>query len=236
MVTIDADLQDNFGELPKLIAESEKGFDLVSGWKRVRRDPFTKRLASKIFNSLVNRVTHLKLHDHNCGFKLFRRSVLGDIPLYGDWHRFIPSLAASKGWTVSEVVVDHRRRKHGKSKYGLSRYLTGIMDLITIRFLTSHHHKPQHILGSLGIVIGSFGFAGLAYLSIYWWLRINWHRDWAPVHDRPLLLYSVAMLLIGAQLVAIAFLATLIVAHRSKETTDYSIAEEIRRPPTNSTV
>lgn len=233
IATVDADLQDNFGEIPKLIAVAEQGADVVSGWKKVRRDPFTRRFSSKVFNALVNRLSGLRLHDHNCGLKLFRREVLDHTPLYGDWHRFIPALAASRGWRVSEVPVEHRPRQHGKSKYGWSRYLTGTLDLMTIRFLTSHRRKPQHVIGSLGLVTMVLGLAGLIYLAFYWWLRVNYYRDWPPVHERPLLLYSVATLLVGTQLMAIAFLAALIVAHRTDMSPDYSIRETVGRPVTN---
>ncbi len=230
IATIDADLQDNFGEIPKLIATTQEGSDVVSGWKRVRHDPIFRRISSKIFNALVNRLTGLRLHDHNCGLKLFRREALDHAPLYGDWHRFIPALAAARGWAVAEVPVEHRPRRHGKSKYGWSRYLTGTLDLMTIRFLTSHRRKPQHVIGSLGLATVLIGLAGLTYLAVYWWLRMNYFGDWAPLHERPLLFYSVATLLVGTQLIAIAFLAALIVAHRTDTSPEYSIRATVGPP------
>jgi glycosyltransferase involved in cell wall biosynthesis len=229
IATIDADLQDNFGEIPKLIAEANRGTDVVTGWKKVRHDPLTRRWASKVFNAVVNRMTGLRLHDHNCGFKLFRRDALANTPLYGDWHRFIPTLAASRGWQVAEVAVDHRPRQHGRSKYGWSRYLTGTLDLMTIRFLTSHRRKPEHVIGTIGILMVLVGMVGMAYLAVYWLLRVVYYTEWTPVHQRPLLLYAVALLLVGAQMLAIASLAALIVAHRANAQPDYSIREETGR-------
>jgi dolichol-phosphate mannosyltransferase len=228
IVTIDADLQDNIGELPKLIARANEGLDLVNGWKVVRQDPLGRRMASKVFNWLVNRISGLGLHDHNCGFKLLRRQILDDLPLYGDWHRFIPVLAASRGWRVGEVEVDHRRRQFGKSKYGLSRFVHGTLDLITIAFLTSHNHRPQRFLGTLGLFSGLLGFLGMLYLAIYWVLRMTLYDHWPPVHERPLLVYSLGALLVGAHLLALGFLAELIVARQGERGLMYSISRTTR--------
>lgn len=228
IVTLDADLQDNIAELPKLIAKAEAGFDLVTGWKIVRRDPLSKRLASKVFNWLVNRVSGLRLHDHNCGFKLLRRKMFDDLRLYGEWHRFIPMLAASRGWQVAEVEVDHRRRKFGKSKYGLSRFIQGSLDLITIGFLSSHNHRPQRILGNLGLLASLLGFAGMVYLAIYWVIRMVAYPGWISVHERPLLLYSLGALLVGVHLLALGFLAELLVAERNDDRRVYSIVQTTR--------
>lgn len=228
IVTIDADLQDNIAELPKLVAKAESGLDVVSGWKIVRRDPLGKRIASKLFNWLVNRASGLALHDHNCGFKLFRRDVFDDLQLYGDWHRFIPVLAAGRGWRVGEVGVDHRPRQFGKSKYGWSRFLHGSLDLITIGFLSSPDHRPQRFLGTLGLFSTLFGLGGMLYLAFYWLLRMALYPEWTPVHDRPMLLYSLGALLVGVHMLALSFLAELLVAQRGDGRSHYSIAESIR--------
>ena len=228
IVTLDADLQDNIAELPKLINKANAGFDLVNGWKIVRRDPLGKRFASKIFNWLVNRVSGLHLHDHNCGFKLLRRKMFDDLQLYGEWHRFIPLLAASRGWSVAEVQVNHRRRQFGKSKYGLSRFVQGSLDLITIGFLSSHQHRPQRFLGSLGLFSSLFGLAGMLYLAVYWVLRMTTYPAWLPVHERPLLLYSLGALLVGVHLLALGFLAELLVAQRTESRSQYSISQTTR--------
>jgi dolichol-phosphate mannosyltransferase len=226
IVTLDADLQDNIAELPKLLAKAQEGYDLVNGWKVIRRDPLRKRLASKVFNWLVNRASGLRLHDHNCGFKLFRRELYHDLRLYGEWHRFVPMLAASRGWHVAEVEVDHRKRQHGKSKYGFSRFVQGSLDLITIAFLSSHQHRPQRFLGYLGLLASGVGLAGMIYLAIYWLLRITSFPDWIPLHERPLLYYCLGALLVGVHLLTLGFLAELIVANRAADRLDYSIAEE----------
>jgi len=230
VVTLDADLQDNIAELPKLISKSNEGFDLVSGWKKVRRDPFSKRIASKIFNWLVNRTSGLALHDHNCGFKLLRRKLFDDLHLYGEWHRFVPMLAASRGWRVAEVSVDHRKRQHGRSKYGWTRFVQGSLDLITIGFLSSNQHRPQRFLGYLGLFSALIGLGGMAYLAVYWLIRITSNLNWAPLHERPLLLYSLGALLVGVHLLALGFLAELMVAQRSDDRHPYSIAETTRQP------
>ena len=223
VVTMDADLQDDPKEIPKFLQEMEKGFDVVSGWKKIRHDPLHKRLPSKVFNFMVNMLSGLRLHDHNCGFKLYRREIFDDVHLYGELHRFIPVLAASKGWNVSEVIVEHRARQHGKSKYGLSRLIKGLLDLLTVSFLTSYNHRPQHLLGSTGLFSALLGMAGLIYLAIYWVLRINWYPDWTPVHQRPLALYSMGALIVGVQLLAIGFLAELLVANQAHQNQPYSI-------------
>ncbi len=228
IVTLDSDLQDNIAELPKFIDKANAGFDLVTGWKIVRLDPIGKRLASKVFNWLVNRVSGLKLHDHNCGFKLLRRKMFDDLRLYGEWHRFIPVLAASRGWRVSEVEVDHRRRKFGKSKYGLSRFIQGSLDLITIGFLSSQNHRPQRFLGNLGLFASLIGLAGMLYLAVYWVLLRMVYLEGPPVHQRPLLYYSLGALLVGVHLLALGFLAELLVAERNDDRSHYSISQSTR--------
>ncbi len=228
IVMMDADLQDDFSELPKLLERANTGFDLVNGWKAARQDPLSKRMASKVFNWLVNCVSGTRLHDHNCGFKLLRREIFEEIQLVGDWHRFIPVLADSRGWRVAEVAVNHRRRKFGKSKYGLSRFFKGSLDLITIGFLSNYQHRPQYVLGTLGLLSSITGATGMIYLAIYWLLRMVAYPQWPPVHERPLLLYSLGALLVGVHLLALGFLAELIVANRGNQRSQYSIAETTR--------
>ena len=168
LVTMDADLQDDPSETAKLIEKLEsENLDVVSGWKKVRKDPWSKRFASRVFNWMVSWSTGLKLHDHNCGFKAYRRDVLQEVNLYGDMHRFIPVLAAAKGFRVGELPVNHRSRKYGKSKYGLSRIPKGLLDLLTVCFLTGFKHRLHHLLGSVGLFSFFIGMAGLCLSLIH---------------------------------------------------------------------
>ncbi len=229
VVTMDGDLQDDPAEIPNLLNALENGFDVVSGWKKDRKDPLTKRWPSKVFNWLVSWLSGVKLHDHNCGLKMYRREVFQDLKLYGERHRFIPVLAASKGWKVTETIVHHRPRTNGVSKYNWRRLPKGFLDLITITFLTSFNERPQHLLGGLGLLSFALGTLGMLWMAIYWVLRMIWFPDWAPVHQRPLLLYSVAALLFGGQMLSIGILAELLLSNSRENATvaTYSIAEQI---------
>src|SRR5262245_51288076 len=149
---MDADLQDDPAELPAFLDRIAAGFDVVNGWKRTRHDPWHKVLPSRVFNFLVSGLTGLKLHDHNCGLKCFRREVAAEIRLYGELHRFIPVLAHARGFKVTELEVHHRPRQFGRSKYGLRRFLRGFLDLLTVKFLTGFGQRPQHVLGAVGLL------------------------------------------------------------------------------------
>ncbi len=226
VITMDADLQDDPAEVPNLIAGIESGtYDVVSGWKKIRHDPIGKRWPSKFFNMMVGWLTGLKLHDHNCGFKAYRRHIFDEINLYGELHRFIPVLAAARGFRVGEVVVNHRAREFGKSKYGLTRLPKGFLDLLTVCFLTSFNHRPQHMLGSVGLGSFAIGITGMAWMAVYWLLRMTMFPEWTPLHQRPIVLYSLAALLLGAQLLCIGFLAELITARNQRFEEPYSIGE-----------
>jgi glycosyltransferase involved in cell wall biosynthesis len=237
VLTLDADLQDDPAEIPQFLAQIQKGFDVVSGWKRVRHDPWHKVFPSRVFNWLVGLLTGVKLHDHNCGMKAYRAVVLREVRLYGELHRFIPVLAAARGFRIGEIAVNHRPRRYGHSKYGVRRFLKGFLDLLTVKFLTSYSHRPQHILGSVGLLSFLLGNLGLVYLGITWIIRL-WRPDaYPPLHERPLLTYSLAALLLGAQLLSIGFLAELLIAHQSHSglagvsDPGYSIAERTGDPP-----
>ncbi len=225
IVTMDADLQDDPTEVPNLLAKLDEGFDVVSGWKKVRNDPLGKTLPSKVFNKLVSWLTGVKLQDHNCGFKVYRREVFDEVKLYGEMHRFVPVLAASRGFKIAQVAVNHRARQFGESKYGLKRLPKGFLDLLTVSFLTGYNNRPQHLLGFAGLISFSLGFMGVVWMSIYWVLRMTMFEDWDPVHKRPVLLYSLGGVLLGAQLLCMGFLAELIVAKNTETQTPYSIAE-----------
>ena len=225
IVTMDADLQDDPTEVPNLLAKLGEGFDVVSGWKQVRHDPLRKTLPSKVFNKLVSWVTGVKLQDHNCGFKIYRREVFDEVKLYGEMHRFVPVLAASRGFKIAQVPVNHRARQHGVSKYGLSRLPKGFLDLLTVSFLTGFNNRPQHLLGYVGLISTTLGSIGVVWMAIYWVLRMTLFGDWEPVHRRPILLYSLGGLLLGVQLLCMGFLAELIVARNAEQHVPYSITE-----------
>ena len=225
IVTIDADLQDDPSEIPKLLQKLNEGHDLVSGWKINRQDPLSKLLPSWIFNRMVSQLTGVQLHDHNCGLKIYRREIFDEVRLYAELHRFVPVLAASRGFRVAELPVNHRVRKFGQSKYGSKRLIKGLLDLLTVSFLTGYVQRPQHLLGTLGLVAGGLGSAGMAWMACYWLMRVCWYPDWSPLHQRPLLLYSLGSLLLGVQLLTSGFLAELIVAKNQNDASTYSIRE-----------
>ncbi len=233
MLMMDADLQDDPAEIPSLLAKLNEGYDVVNGWKQRRLDPWHKVYPSKVFNWLVGRMTGLRLHDHNCGLKLFRADVAREIRLYGEMHRFIAVLAHARGFRVTELPVNHRPREHGHSKYGVRRFLRGFLDLLTITFLTSFSQRPQHMLGAFGLFFFGLGSLGLLYLAVLWLLMHGFNvlpdKD---IGDRPLLAYSVACLLLGGQAISLGLLAEMIVAYTGREQDTYSIARRTKERQT----
>lgn len=231
IMTMDADLQDDPAEIPRFIACLDEGFDVVNGWKQRRLDPWHKVYPSRVFNWLVSRMTGLKLHDHNCGVKLFRSQVAREIRLYGELHRFVPVLAHARGFRVTEISVNHRARQHGYSKYGIRRFTRGFLDLLTVSFLIGYGQRPHHMLGWVGLICFAIGFAGLGYLAVIWVL-MHVFSVWqpAPIGGRPLLAYSVASTLLGAQAMTIGLLAELIVYNTGRDSDTFSVAEETRHP------
>jgi dolichol-phosphate mannosyltransferase len=228
VLTLDADLQDDPAEIPRFLAQLEQeNLDVISGWKKVRHDPLHKVLPSWVFNVLVSWVTGVHLHDHNCGMKCYRAEVFREVRLYGELHRFIPVLAAARGFKVGEMVINHRPRRFGRSKYGVHRFIKGFLDLLTVKLLTGYGQRPQHVLGTLGLISFALGAAGLLYLTVTWFIRL-WRPDWfEPLHERPLLVYAVAALLMGTQMTSLGFLAELITAYQGREEDGYSIAEQV---------
>ncbi len=211
IVTLDADLQDDPAELPRLLAKLDEGFDLVSGWKRERKDPLTRRLASRLFNGVTAALTGVRLHDINCGLKAYRREVTDTISLYGQLHRFLPVLAAREGFRLAEVEVRHSPRRHGRSKFGSSRFLAGAMDLLTVLFLTRFVLRPLHLFGGVGLGVVAVG------ASITGWLgarRILYNEY---LSSRPLLLAGVLLTIVGAQLVSIGLIGEMIAAGAASE-------------------
>lgn len=226
ILMMDADLQDDPAEIPELLRRIREGADVVNGWKKRRLDPWHKVYPSLVFNWLVSRLTGLQLHDHNCGLKMFRAEVAQEIRIYGELHRFIAVLAYARGFQVTEVVVNHRPRQHGYSKYGIRRFLRGLLDLLTVTFLISFGQRPQHALGAVGLFFFAAGMLGLGYLGVLWCLMnvLGWITH-APIGNRPLLAYSIASTLLGGQALSLGLLAELIVANSNDSADSYSIRE-----------
>ncbi len=222
VLTLDADLQDDPHEIPRFLAKMDEGFDVVSGWKKVRHDPWHKVGPSRVFNRMVGWLTGVHLHDHNCGFKSYRREIFNEVRLYGELHRFVPVLAHARGWRVSEIVINHRPRKHGHSKYGVKRIVKGFLDLLTVYFLTGFGQRPQHLLGAIGLLFFFLGGIGLTLLVFF--RALSWILH---LHTSPWFYLAITSLLLGAQMTSIGFLAELITAYLGRNRDAYSIKQEI---------
>ncbi|MBL7036444.1 glycosyltransferase family 2 protein [Candidatus Microgenomates bacterium] len=210
IITMDADLQDNPRDIPKFIEKIEKGFDLVVGWKKKRYDPMTKTLPSKIGNFLTRLFTKVSVHDLNCGFKAYKRSVVENLNLYGEMYKYIPVLAEKQNFKVGEVIINHRKRKYGKSKFGWERNLKGLLDLITVVFLTGYLRKPGHFFGTLG----AFSFLSGFFIGLYiTFLRIT---TGGIEYRYPLLFLGVLLMVIGVQFVSTGLLAETIIYSSKK--------------------
>lgn len=226
IATIDGDLQDDPAEIPAMLEMLDGPVDLVSGWKRERQDPWDRRAASWLFNRLVSSMTGVRLHDHNCGLKVARREVYDSLSLSGGLHRFIPVLAASNGFRVAERPVAHRPRQFGRSRYGAGRIPRGLRDLMTVCFLTVHRERIQFLLGLTGTCTLLTGLAGLAWMAVYWVLRMTGSVEGPPVHERPLVWYSLGAALGGLQILIMCFLAELILHRTHSLSEGYLVAAE----------
>jgi glycosyltransferase involved in cell wall biosynthesis len=209
IVTIDADLQDDPAEIPKMLAKLDEGFDLVSGWKTRRNDPFLRTLFSRIFNWMTGAISGVHLHDVNCGLKAYRAEVLQGMRLYGELHRFIPVLAAYRGYRVAEIPVNHRARQHGRSRYGPERYLRGFFDLLSVTFMGRYRHRPLHLFGGVGLLLGALGFVILLYLTVEWF----WGQG---IGGRPLFTLGVLLMVVGIQFVSLGLLSELITSQHEE--------------------
>jgi glycosyltransferase involved in cell wall biosynthesis len=218
LVTIDADLEDDPAEIPHLLAKLDEGFDLVSGWKTRRRDPWRRRALSRIFNAVTGRMSGLRLHDMNCGLKAYRADAVRGLPLYGELHRFLPVLAHDRGFRVAELPVNHRPREHGRSRYGMERYLRGFFDLLTVTFMGRYRHRPLHLFGGLGLALGLVGLGICAYLSAVW-------LTGAPIGHRPLLTLGVLLVVVGMQFLSLGLIGELITTHHEERTSERERAE-----------
>ena len=216
IVTMDSDLQDDPAEIPVLMKKLDEGFDVISGWKKNRKDPWTKRFPSKIFNLVTRMMSGIRIHDFNCGLKIYRSDVIKTVRVYGELHRYIPVLAKLAGFNVGELVVNHRPRKFGKTKFGASRFLKGFLDLTTVLFLGKFERNPLHFFGILG------GFLFLSGLVINGYLTIQWFGGvW--IGNRPILFLGILLMIVGIQFISLGLLAEMITAR--EENLKYSIAE-----------
>jgi len=219
IITMDGDLQNDPADIPRLLGEIDS-YDLVSGWRKDRRDPFlSRRLPSMIANWLISKVTGVKLHDYGCSLKAYRREVIKNLKLYGEMHRFIPAVASWYGVRVTEVETTHHPRLHGKSKYGLSRTMKVVLDLITVKFLQSFSTKPIQFFGSMGLVSGAAGVLISLYLSFR---KIFFHD---LIGGRPLLLLGVLLIIVGIQLIGMGLISEMLVRvyHESQRKPIYVI-------------
>ena len=209
VVTIDGDLQDDPMEIPRLLAKLDEGFDLVSGWKAHRRDPWRRRVLSRLFNAVTSRFSGVRLHDMNCGLKAYRAEVVRGLRIYGELHRFIPVLAHYRGYRVAELPVNHRPREHGRSRYGPERYLRGFLDLLTVSFIGRYRHRPLHLFGGLGLALGAIGLGILVYLTI---LKLGGHA----IGGRPLLTLGVLLVVVGLQFFSLGLISEMLTSQHEE--------------------
>jgi dolichol-phosphate mannosyltransferase len=231
IITMDADLQDDPKEIPRMLAKLGEGYDVVSGWKQHRFDPWHKRWPSLVFNAILRYFSKIPLHDFNCGFKAYRREVLEEIDLYGEMHRFVPVLAAARGFKVAEITVEHHPREFGSSKYGWSRIPKGFLDLATVVFLTRFRYRPQHLLGGLGGALFFVGSCMLGLLICIWaWTRLAGYENPLHLHERASFFVSILLIVVGIQAFATGLIAELLVANAQPARRVYSIAARVDPP------
>ncbi len=218
IITMDADLQDDPTAIPDLLAKLDEGWDLVSGWKKKRYDPLTFTLPSKLWNVVNSILSGVKLHDFNCGFKAYRAATAKSLEIYGDRHRYLPTLAHWNGFRVTEIPVPHHPRKFGRSKYGFGKFFNGVMDMLTLLFLKRYMRSPLHFFGLLGCGLILLGTLVLGYFGIEWIITRS-------MHIRPLILLSVSSVIVGIQLLSFGFLAEILINMAPKDT--YLLREKI---------
>jgi glycosyltransferase involved in cell wall biosynthesis len=221
VITMDADLQDDPAEIPALARKIGDGYDLVSGWKKRRKDPISKTIPSKFFNSVTSMMTGIKIHDFNCGLKAYRRDVVKNVKVYGELHRYVPVLAHWEGFRVGELPVQHRPRKYGKTKFGLGRFWKGFLDLITTLFITRYLKRPMHLFGLWGLLAITIG------VMIDGWLTIEWFLGLTSLSNRPLFLAGFVIIIVGIQFMSVGLLGEMLSRTREDDK-QYSIREIIR--------
>lgn len=220
VITMDADLQDDPNEIPNLLNKLGEGFDLVSGWKRKRNDPFVKKFSSRFFNFVTRFFSGIKIHDFNCGFKAYKVEVVKNINVYGELHRYIPVLADWGGYSVSEVAVRHNKRQYGKTKFGISRFFKGFVDLLTVVFITRYIKRPMHLFGFLGAASFLIGFVVNGYLSY------EWYFEQQPLSNRPMLFLGILLIILGVQFFSVGLLGEMMV-HNFQNENEYTIKEKL---------
>ena len=218
IVTIDADLQDDPQEIANLLKKLDEGYDLCSGWKKKRRDPFIKKYSSRFFNFITRLISGIKIHDFNCGLKAYRKEVVENIKVYGEMHRYIPVLAKWQGFKITEIPVQHHPRRYGKSKYGISRFFKGFVDLITVTFATRYIKRPMHFFGFFGALAFIAGVIVLAYLTFLW-------IQGQPLSNRPMIFLGMLLIIVGVQLFSVGLLGEMLV-HNSMDEKEYVIKEK----------
>ncbi len=222
VATVDADLQDNPAELPAMVALLDSGNDLVSGWKKKRNDPISKVIPSRFFNFVTRRISGIRLHDFNCGLKMYRAEVVKNVRVYGELHRYIPLLAKWEGYSrIAEHVVEHRPRKYGDTKFGLERFVRGFLDLLTVLFMTRFARRPMHFFGGMG----TLAFIGGFMISLY--LTYGKLVHGTPLFNRPLLLLGSLLILLGAQMFLTGLLGEMVARPRMEDPGTYEIIDEI---------
>ncbi len=232
VITIDADLQNDPRDIPKLLAKFDEGYDIVSGWRQDRKEPFlTRRLPSQTANRLISNITGVHLHDYGCTLKAYSKDVVKNVRLYGELHRFIPALASQIGVKVTEVPVNDRPRIHGSSKYGIWRTFKVFLDLIAVSFYLSYFNRPLYVFGGLGVVVGSIATILLLYLGVDRLILNN------PIGDRPLLTLAILLAVLGVQFVSTGLIAdmTMRTYHESQRKPIYFIREHLSSEPVLTT-
>lgn len=224
VITLDGDLQDDPAELPRFLEALDGGMDLVSGWKKVRHDPVSKTLPSRLFNFTVRRATGIPLHDFNCGFKGYRREVLDEVKLYGELHRFIPVMAFRRGFRIGEIDVQHHPRRFGKSKFGAGRFVKGMIDFATVMFLTRYMQQPLQLFGGLGLGLWFLGLLGFIYILI---LKLLGQSVFAS--HGPLLFLSGILIVSGIQLIMLGLLGEMLRNYAFRSTEEYSVKQRLAR-------
>jgi glycosyltransferase involved in cell wall biosynthesis len=218
IITMDADLQDDPNEIPNLLRKMQEGYDLVSGWKKVRHDPFVKKHSSKFFNYVTRILSGIKIHDFNCGLKAYRKEVTDTLKVYGELHRYLPVLAKWNGFTVAEVPVKHHPRRYGKTKFGISRFFKGFIDLLTVMFSTRYIKRPMHFFGFFGALAFILGIIVNGYLTYLW---IAGHS----LSNRPMLFLGMLLIIVGIQLFSVGLLGEMVV-HNTQDEREYIIKEK----------
>jgi len=219
IITMDADLQDDPNEIPNLINEIKKGYDLVSGWKKKRFDPLSKTIPSRFFNFVTSILTGIKIHDFNCGLKAYRKEVVKEVEIYGELHRYIPVLAHWLGYKIGEIPVQHHERKYGKTKFGIGRFWKGFLDLLTVIFTTRYMQRPLHLFGFWGLAFFLIGFVVDLYLV---YLKFT---EGMALSNRPLFVGGVLLIIVGIQFISIGLIGELVTKTRKSTDKEYSIRE-----------